>query len=325
MPSRFLSVSLATLDTQVPSGPEWTCEAKLDGYRMEAVRTESGDVTLFTRNALDWTARFPRVAEALAAWPIPSATLDGEIIALATKGRSSFQALQQAMLPGGVAATSLRYVVFDLLTLDGKDLRRLPLRDRQALLQEALALRPPRSAVRPVKTFSSRGKTGPAMLDAACAAGLEGVVCKRLDAPYVAGRHRQWLKVKCSQRQEFVVVGFTEPQGSRTGIGALLLAVFEDRQHLRFAGKVGTGFDSAELLMLRQRLQPLVRPTVPVRAAPNVPRRDVHWVEPTMVVEVSFTEWTDEGVLRHPVYHGVRADKPARAVRRESPVHGGDT
>lgn len=320
MSGRFLSLSLATLHTQVPEGREWSCEAKLDGYRIEAVRTSTGDVTLFTRNALDWTARFPAVARALADWPLPSATLDGEIVAVTPDGRNSFQTLQQAMqrvgTPAGSAGVRLRYVVFDLLTLDGTDVRRLPLRDRRALLREALASRPARSIVQPVKTFATRGD----VLQRACAAGLEGLVCKRLDAPYVAGRHRHWLKMKCSQRQEFVVVGFTEPRGSRTGIGALLLGVFEAGAKLRFAGKVGTGFDTEELLRLRQRLEPLVRATAPVVATSTVPRRDVHWVSPVLVVEVSFTEWTAEGLLRHPVYHGERADKPARAVRRESPA-----
>lgn len=316
MSGRFLSLSLATLHTQVPDGREWSAEVKLDGYRIEAVRTSAGAVTLFTRNALDWTARFPAVARALADWPLPSATLDGEIVAVAPDGRSSFQTLQQALQPAGSAGMRLRYVVFDLLSLDGTDVRRLPLRDRRALLREALASRPARSIVQPVKTFAARGDA----LQRACAAGLEGLVCKRLDAPYVAGRHRHWLKVKCSQRQEFVVVGFTEPRGSRTGIGALLLGVFEAGATLRFAGKVGTGFDTEELLRLRKRLEPLVRVSAPVVATSALPRQDVHWVSPVLVVEVSFTEWTADGLLRHPVYHGERADKPARAVRRESPA-----
>jgi bifunctional non-homologous end joining protein LigD len=313
--ARFLSLSLATLDARVPAGPDWIYEAKLDGYRIEAVRNAGGQITLFTRNALDWTDRFPRVVDALAAWPIPAATLDGEIVAMVAAGRSSFQALQQAMLPGAdVTPVRLRYVVFDLLRLDGHDVRRLPLRDRQTLLRESLALRPPRSLVQPVRRFAPRGD----VLATACAAGLEGLVCKRLDAPYQSGRHRQWLKVKCSQRQEFVVVGFTEPRGARAGIGALLLGVFDAQHRLHFAGKVGTGFGSAELLRLRAQLEPLVRADAPVVAAASVPRRSVHWVAPVLVAEVRFTEWTDDGLLRHPVYHGLRADKPARAVRRET-------
>lgn len=318
----FLSLSLATLDTRVPDGSDWTCEAKLDGYRIEAIRSATGKVTLFTRNAHDWTERFPVIAAAIAAWPMPAMTLDGEVIARVPAGVSAFQALQEAIGPRGKtphaqpSTLPLRFVVFDLLALDGRDTRDLPLRDRQTLLRELLKQRPARSPIMPVRRFASR--TNP--LDAACAAGLEGVVCKRLDAPYVAGRHRQWIKVKCGNRQEFVVIGFTEPRGSRTALGALLLGVYDARGALHFAGKVGSGFTTLELASLKKALSPLEVRTAPLSDTALAPRGDVHWVKPVLVAEISFTEWTREGLLRHPVYHGLREDKPARAVRRERPI-----
>lgn len=317
----FLSLSLATLDEQIPMGSEWICEAKLDGYRIEAVRSAAGRVSLFTRNAHDWTERFPVIADAIAEWPVPAMTLDGEVIARVPRGVSAFQALQDAIGPRSKKpkATStilpLRFVVFDLLTLDGRDLRRLPLRDRQTLLREVLKQRPARGPIMPVRRFASRTD----VLEAACAAGLEGVVCKRLDAPYVAGRHRQWIKVKCGNRQEFVVVGFTEPRGSRTALGALLLGVYDTRGALHFAGKVGSGFDTLELASLKRTLSALELRTPSLTDTSLAPRGAVHWVKPQLVAEVSFTEWTREGLLRHPVYHGLREDKAARDVRRERP------
>lgn len=318
----FLSLSLATLDEKIPEGSAWTCEAKLDGYRIEAVRTASGKVTLYTRNAHDWTARFPTIAEALAAWSMPAMTLDGEVIARVPSGVSAFQALQEAIGPRSKSPRAqpstlpLRFVVFDLLTLDGQDVRGLALRDRQTLLREVLKQRPARSPIMPVRRFASRRTA----LEAACDAGLEGVVCKRLDAPYVAGRHRQWIKVKCGNRQEFVVVGFTEPRGARTALGALLLGVYDARGSLHFAGKVGSGFNRLELASLKKQLSALEQRSTALTDTTLAPRGDVHWVKPQLVAEISFTEWTREGLLRHPVYHGLRADKVARAVRRERPA-----
>ncbi len=318
----FLSLSLATLDEQIPDGVGWTCEAKLDGYRIEAVRAASGKVTLYTRNAHDWTARFPTIASAIADWSMPPMTLDGEVIAHVPSGGSAFQALQEAIGPRSKTPRALpstlplRFVVFDLLMLDGQDVRRLALRDRQTLLREVLKQRPARSPILPVRRFASRRTA----LDAACAAGLEGVVCKRLDAPYVAGRHRQWIKVKCANRQEFVVVGFTEPRGSRTALGALLLGVYDGRGALHYAGKVGSGFNTRELASLRRTLSLLELRTAALTDTALAPRGDVHWVKPQLVAEISFAEWTREGLLRHPVYHGLREDKAASEVRRERPA-----
>ncbi len=310
----FLPVSLAPLDETVPTGSGWTVVAKLDGYRLEAVvdHAAARPVTLYSRNANDWTARFPAVSDALAGLPIGQATFDGEIIAPTAKGQSSFHALQRALEAGTLR--HVHYVIFDLLTLDGNDLRVLPLRERQTLLRAVLAHRPRLSPLRPVRRFGVRGGD---VLQRACTAGLEGVVCKRLDARYVAGRHRGWIKVKCLQRQEFVIIGFTEPRGSRTGFGALLLGVYDADGQVRFAGKVGTGFDTAGLAMLHTRLRALERPEATIPRTTGLTTRDVHWVRPTLIAEVAFTEWTDDGRLRHPVFHGLREDKDARTVVRE--------
>lgn len=310
----FLPLSLATLETTVPEGPGWVHEAKLDGYRIEAhVGTNArAPVRLYSRNGLDWTERFGVIRNALAAFPVHGAVLDGEVLAMVPRGTSAFQALQR-QLETGDAHVRLRYVVFDVLQIEGRDCRALPLRDRQALLRELLRHRPARSPVGPVRRFSARGD----LLTRACALGLEGVVSKRLDGRYVAGRHRDWLKIKCTRRQEFVVVGWSDPHGSRSALGALLLGVYDAAGRLHYAGKVGTGFDAAERGSLLMDLTRRERPRPAVEATNALPRGGVHWVTPELVVEIGFTEWTSEGLLRHPVYHGRRSDKPARAVHRE--------
>lgn len=346
--TEFLAVSLATLDTVLPGGPEWVHEAKLDGYRIEAVRTHER-VRLYSRNAHDWTDRFQAVADAVRTLPADSLILDGEIVASAARGQSAFQTLQRALQgapqraangaaprrgpqhPGPPPATaignggSVHYVVFDLLSLNGNDLRSHSLAERQALLHTLMRHRHPRLPLRVVQRFArregSRLITDADPLARACAAGLEGLVSKRLDGRYLSGRHRGWIKVKCGRRQEFVVVGFTEPQGSRTGFGALLLAVHDAHGVLQYAGKVGTGFDTAGLLALSRQLHSLEQGTSPLNGPldPSV-RASVHgarWVAPVLVAEISFTEWTVDGRLRHPVFHGLRSDKDAREVVRE--------
>jgi bifunctional non-homologous end joining protein LigD len=317
----FVPVALATLDTKVPLGTAWIHEAKLDGYRIEAIRhaarqIQAGQapVTLWSRNARDWSARFPDVVQAITALPVMSAVLDGEIILPVRQGASAFQALQRSLDQPEVRG--VHYVVFDLLHLDGVDLRREPLRTRQELLRALLRHRGARSPLRPVRRFGTRSGNP---LAAACALGLEGIVSKERDGRYVSGRHRGWVKVKCTRRQEFVVAGYTEPRGSRTGFGALLLGVHDETGTLIYAGKVGTGFDSRTLNALHERLRTRRVRAAPVAPSPLLPRRDVHWVEPELVAEVAFTEWTADGQLRHPVFHGLREDKRARDVVREEP------
>ncbi len=306
----FLPVALATLERVVPSGSDWVHEEKLDGYRIEAV-LERGRAQLFTRNAQNWSTRFPTVQSSIERLPLDSAVLDGEVVAAAGPGVSAFQQLQRSLDAG--TSSGLRYHVFDLLHLNGMDIRAEPFGTRADLLQEVLRHRGARSLIRPVKRF---GASCGDLLAQACAVGLEGVISKRVDARYLSGRHRAWLKIKCSRRQEFVVVGYTDPRGSRAGLGALLLGVY-DGTTLHYAGKVGTGFDAAQLETIRAQLQRITVPRSPMERTASMPRSGVHWVTPILVAEVSFLEWTIDGVLRHPVFRGLREDKPAHHVRRE--------
>jgi bifunctional non-homologous end joining protein LigD len=303
---------LATLVEEAPEGREWLHEIKLDGYRLLG-RLDRGRVRLETRNGLDWTDRFPGVAEALATLPARSALVDGEAVVFDRSGRSSFAALQAA-LGRARSGADVHFVLFDCLAIDGRDLRRKPLVERKEALRELVA-----GAGSPLLRFSDHVAGGGAkFFAAACRAGLEGILSKRADAPYRAVRSRDWLKVKCSQRQEMVIVGFTEPSGSRVGLGALLVAVNDERGQLRYAGKVGTGFDTATLVSLRAKLGALERQRSPLADPPRMP--GAHWVAPKLVAEVSFTEWTRDGRARHPVFLGLRADKAPADVTRERPA-----
>ncbi len=307
----WVAPQLATLVSDPPPGDEWVHEIKLDGYRI-LLRIERGRVKLLTRNRQDWTARFPGVAEAAAALPVKEALLDGEVVVLDRAGVSSFQALQQAeqLEKGG----ALVYVAFDLMFLDGRDLRSLPLVERKARLARLLKGR--RSHLRYSEHFDV---PGPRVYDRACRAGLEGIVAKRKNAPYTSGRGQAWLKVKCVARQELVIGGYTDPEGARAEFGSLLLGVHDRDGRLVYAGRVGTGFDHATLESLGKRLRKLER-----RASPfspdgrRPPARGAHWVKPELVAEVAFTEWTRDGLLRHPAFQGLREDKPAAQIVRET-------
>lgn len=307
-----LSASLATLTKAVPTGNGWLHEVKYDGYRILA-RIEGGAAALFSRNSKDWTTRMQPIADAVAKLKIKSAWLDGEVCVMDAKGRSSFQALQNA-LGGGKAA--LFYFLFDVLYLDGRDLRGEPLVDRRDVLERLLAKAPAS-----IRLSTSVTGSGQEVLRQACKLGLEGIVSKRADSTYAEGaRTRDWLKVKCLQRQEMMVGGFTGPQNSRRGFGALLLGVYEG-QELVYAGKVGTGFDDALLVKLRARLDRLETAKPAFRNPPRgYEARGAHWVKPELVAEVSFTEWTNEGTLRHPSFQGLREDKKASDVVRERPA-----
>ncbi len=297
----------------MPEGSEWIHEVKFDGYRLIAVIAR-GRARLFTRKGLDWTARFPAVAAACSLVRARNAVLDGEVVALLSDGRSSFQALQQAMGGGG---RPIVYFAFDLMELDGRDLRPEPLGERKKLLAGLLRGRrgPGARALRYSTHLVGHGES---VLEKACRRGLEGIVSKRRDAPYQSVRARTWRKIKCQSRQEFVVIGFTQPRGSRSGLGALLLGV-HDVGRLVYAGKVGTGMGELLLRGLRDRLESITRASAPVEGKIRGAAQ-VTWVEPRVVVEVAFTEWTDDGRLRHPAFVGLREDKPAREVRRERPV-----
>ena len=305
---------LATLVDAAPSDPAWVFEIKYDGYRLEAL-IDRGKVRLLTRRGNDWTSRFPTLALRLARLPVRSATLDGEVVALDPSGKSTFSLLQQSL--DAERSQELIYFAFDLLHLDGEDLRSLPLAERRRQLERLL--RTARATDRGVVRLGQRLEgDGPVLLRAACRLGLEGIIAKRNDARYVSTRGPAWVKVKCGHRQEFVVVGWTPPQGARTGIGSLLLAV-HDRGEWRYAGRVGSGIPDEMLRDLSARLRSLARRESPFAARPAGVPGSAQWVEPRLVVEVSFTEWTPDGRLRHPVFQGLREDKPPSEVRREEP------
>jgi bifunctional non-homologous end joining protein LigD len=310
---------LATLVDEPFSGPDWLFEVKYDGVRVLAER--DGDrVRLWGRSGQDFTARYPEVVEALERLPLDRFVLDGEVVAFDDTGRTSFQRLQARMhvsRPADVAVVRrqvpVQAVFFDALSLAGRDLRDLPLGERKALL--ALAL-PREGTAAYGDHVVERGED----LFAACAEkGLEGIVAKRIASRYTGGRTRDWLKIKCQRRQEFVIGGYTDPQGTRPYFGALHLGVYDDQGRLVYVSKVGTGFDARSLRDLWERLQPLRRRTSPFDVGTPTGRGH-HWVEPRLVAEVRFTEWTEEGGLRHPAFLGLRDDKRPEECRRERPV-----
>jgi ATP-dependent DNA ligase len=283
----------ATLTEERFIDPAWTFERKLDGIRLLAYRDGSA-VRLWSRNRLALTDAYPGIARVIARLPVRSAILDGE----ATGGWIGEGG------PGGPD-----YHVFDILWLDGRPVTSLPLDARRALLRE-IPLERPLCRVLPLPI------DGEAPWERACREGWEGVIAKRLDSTYEHRRSRHWLKMKCEASQELVVGGFTDPQGSRVGLGALLVGYFAG-DDLVYAGKVGTGFDTALLRDLRARLEPLRMPAPPFTRATGLPRLRANWVRPEIVVQVAFTEWTVHGKLRHPRLLGLRPDTHAREVVRE--------
>jgi DNA ligase D-like protein (predicted ligase) len=286
-------------------GDEWVYERKLDGLRCVAVR--AGDtVELWSRNRRSYTARFPAVVSALSAVPADRFVADGEL-AVIDGEQTSFSLLQQG---GGGPA---RLCLFDLMHLLGTDTRPLPLVDRKQLLAQAMDGAGPE-----LPLVGHVNGDAPELLAAACASGWEGLVAKRAASAYRGGRSPDWVKLKCSAAQELVVGGWTEPSGARAGFGALLVGHFDDGGRLHYAGRVGTGFNDATLADVFRRLRPLERPTPAFVDAER--GRGLHWVEPVLVAEVAFTEWTRDGRLRHPSFKGLRPDKAASAVRREPPV-----
>jgi len=300
---------LATLSREVPAGDDWLHEIKHDGYRLLcAIR--NGRVRLLTRGGLDWTDKLSRLASSAAELPAREAVLDGEIAVLRADGTSDFQALQKTI--GGANPAGLVYYLFDVLYGDGLDLCPAPLFERKELLRTLLEGTP---ADRLRFSEHVRGH-GTAVLERACALGAEGIISKLRTSPYEARRTRTWLKIKCSHRQEFVVVGYTDPEGSRTGFGALLLGVYDDEGRLVFSGQVGTGFTEETLRELTARLKEREREESPLASTPRE-LKYAHWVRPELVAEVEFTEWTGDGRLRHPSFKGLRFDKPPTEVRRE--------
>jgi bifunctional non-homologous end joining protein LigD len=286
------------------SDPGWIFERKLDGIRCIAIKGER-NVRLLSRNDLSLNARFPEVVEALEADDAERVVLDGEVVAF-DGAQTSFARLARR----GQERVPVFFYVFDLLWLDDRDVRPLPLRERKRLLREAL------SPSDHVRLTQHRVGDGEAFFAEACRKGWEGLIAKRADSAYTDRRSRDWLKLKCEHGQELVVGGFTAPQGTRTDLGALLLGYYDDGA-LRYAGKVGTGFDRATLRDLAERLRALRRDDAPFADPGSIRERGVTWVEPELVAQIGFTEWTGAGRLRHPRFLGLRDDKAARDVVRE--------
>ena len=313
-----LSPQLATLVASAPEGNHWIAENKFDGYRMLA-RIAAGKVALITRNGNDWTEKLRDLARQVEELGVQSGWLDGEIVVLIGAGVPDFNRLQNAI--DNSRSKDIVYFVFDVPFLGDMDLRRVPLASRRAVLKELIADRG-NDRVRFSESFDA---TPAQLLAAACQMGLEGVMLKRSDSPYVSARTDTWLKLKCQQRQEFVVIGFTDRSGAAREVGGLLLGYNQDGV-LRYGGSVGTGWDSTTGSELHQRLtklrtdKPAVDPKTvkPGRWSKRAAGTE-RWVKPEIVVEVAFSEWTPDGHVRHPTFRGVRTDKPGRAITREGP------
>jgi bifunctional non-homologous end joining protein LigD len=292
---------LAQPAEHAPPGDDWLHEIKFDGYRMLA-HVKRGRVRLLSRNALDWTAKFPELVDALAALGVDEAVLDGEVVHLIENGVSSFSALQADLSEGTTGG--LVYMAFDLLFLDGWDLTGARLEDRKAALRALLD----RGAAPTIRFSDHHEGRGPEFFAAAGRHGLEGIISKRRDAPYRAGRGPAWLKIKSLEREDLVVVGFTDPEGERAGFGALLVGYHTPKRKLVYAGRVGTGYTDKVLAALRQRLGKLEQKRATVALPEDVSARGTHWVKPTLVVEVGFSEWTREGIVRGASFVGLRVD-----------------
>ncbi|HEX4326356.1 MAG TPA: non-homologous end-joining DNA ligase [Burkholderiales bacterium] len=313
-----LAPQLATLVESAPQDEGWIYEIKLDGYRLTA-RINRGKVTMITRNGHDWSAKFADIVSAIEGLGLTTGWLDGEVCVMNDKGVSSFGLLQQWLSNEGEGAKrDAVYMVFDMPYCEGRDLREVPLQQRKELLAAVLARADAQGPVRLSEHLDADGSNAQAQ---ACKLGLEGLIGKRLDGTYVNGRSRDWIKLKCRQRQEFVVVGYTPPQGSRSGFGSLLLGVHE-KGKLRYAGRVGTGFDQNALSDMLQRMKALAADASPFDTAlPAAARvRGTQWIKPRLVAEVTFAEWTSDGVVRQGAFEGLRADKPAKNIGAELPA-----
>lgn len=306
----FRKPQLATLVSEAPEGDDWLHEVKFDGYRC-LVAVGGGRVRCYTRSGLDWTEKFASVAEACTGLDCGSALIDGEVVAPAEAGSSQFSALQQALKSGG----DLRFYAFDLIEIDGEDLRRTPLIERKARLQKLVETLEGSATVQ--YSEHVRG-SGPKVFTSVCRAGQEGIVSKKVDAPYLSRRSRAWLKVKCGRRQEFVIGGWTPSDKKARRFASLLLGTWEDGS-LRYRGRVGTGFDSQAMEDLARRMKVRSRKTAPFAEVPRAIARSARWVRPDLVAEISFAELTADGHVRHGSFQGLREDKEAEAVTIETP------
>ncbi|MGI8853501.1 MAG: DNA ligase D [Methyloceanibacter sp.] len=305
----FVSPELATLDSEVPQGRNWLHEVKYDGYRILA-RKVGDDITLFSRSGLDWTVRFPTIAQALKTVPADSALLDGEVAFVLPSGLTDFKSLQEHI---DTANSAIHFFIFDLLFLDGKDWRNKPLKERRARLAKLMSAKSVSNSL--VFADYVQG-SGPEFYAQAREAGLEGIMSKRADAPYRSGRSRDWLKIKCSERDEFVIGGYSRSEVKGKPFSSLLLGTFADGK-LVYSGKVGTGFDARDFTRLAQTFEPLERRSSPFEEVPREERKDAVWLEPKLVCQIAFTEKTRDGRLRHPSFKGLRDDKKAPEVHNE--------
>ncbi|MGH3070347.1 MAG: non-homologous end-joining DNA ligase [Streptosporangiaceae bacterium] len=311
---------LATLTRDRFSDPAWMYERKLDGERCLAFR-DGDQVRLMTRNRKMVSSTYPELVEALGAQQPGDFVVDGEVVAF-TGGQTRFAQLQQRMQQARPSADLIRsvpvqYYLFDVLWADGTDLRPQPLRERKQRLHQLLDF------ADPLRFTEHRVGDGVEFYQEACRQGWEGLIAKRADAPYQAGRTKDWLKFKCENNQELVIGGFTDPQGTRTGLGALLLGYYDSDGQLVYAGKVGTGFDQQTLHRLHDELSAMEQDRSPFDRGDMPRERGVHWTKPRLVAQIGFSEWTTDGRLRHPRFQGLRRDKsPAEVIREVPQAHG---
>ncbi len=308
----FVPPQLATLIDKPPKGDEWLHELKFDGYRL-LCHLQRGHVRFWTRNENDWTAKFPGLATAIKALPVKSGILDGEVVALDSSGRASFQRLQQSINKN--AGSGLIFHLFDLIYIEGYSLTRTPLLERKRVLAELIQPLGDKGVLRYSDHIEGNGAE---FFKEACKLGIEGIVSKLADSMYESTRSRNWLKIKCIKRQEFVIAGYTL---SEKGIPfSSLILGFYDKGKLVYAGRAGTGYTNAMRVELRKKLDRMVVNKRPFAVLPKDPglKRAV-WTEPKLVGEIAFTEWTDEGVIRHPSFQGLREDKKPHQVVREEP------
>jgi bifunctional non-homologous end joining protein LigD len=310
----FIQPQLASEAPEPPVGAHWVHELKLDGYRIQAHIDKAGKVRLYTRSGLDWTHRMTSVARELGRLSVESAILDGEVVVLEANGQSSFAALQAAFEEG--AKHPMTYFAFDLLHLNGHNLRQEPLVERKKILAQILDSLAEQETIRYGQHIEAEGKP---IFEQACKLEAEGIVSKRADSVYTSGRTKSWLKIKCVRQQEFVIGGFTKPNNGTDGVGALVLGYYDDNKQLIYAGRTGTGFTQVNSRKLRKQLEAMRQTQMPFEDVPASAAKGALWVRPDLVAQVQFSTWTADNLVRQASFKGLREDKKATEVRREMP------